>query len=152
MFRGCAVLLAVPSTDRQRSPSAEEGKSSIVHSPGWYVPQSRATMHNWNDSMPCEIVRVKFQPYVEKNNNNKKNVNLVIYFKLFSLTLFSVNCCCGKRFPGEINSLLINLEIQHCYVTLQIRRHEKYYFVMTSNCDTSYLLIANMEGNSDKVL
>ena len=60
--QGCA--------DRQRPPVNSFGKSSSAHSRGWYVPQSRAIMHNANDSLLCcnvkLFVSVKFQSYVEK--------------------------------------------------------------------------------------
>ena len=45
-------------------------KSSSAHSRGWYVPQSRAIIHNMNDSLRCCNVKlcvsVKYQPYVKK--------------------------------------------------------------------------------------
>ena len=63
--RGCA--------DRQRAPVNSFGKTSSTHSLGWYVPQSRAILHNSNDSLRCCNVKfcvsVKFKPYMENKED-----------------------------------------------------------------------------------
>ena len=66
MLRKCVGIRA----DRQRPPLVNSfGKSSSAHSRGWHVPQSRAIIHNANDSLRrCNVklcVSVKFQPYVK---------------------------------------------------------------------------------------
>ena len=61
VFRGCA--------DRQRSPGELFRQEFECTQPGWYVPQSRAIIHNANDSLRCCNVKLCVSVKIQKQKN-----------------------------------------------------------------------------------